>query len=258
MRLSLTASFSVLVLAVAATASARPDRNSFINRKVATTSDLVSQIRNDPEVADRYQRHFAMSKGEVVDYVGGLRRSTLTKDGVYTIYSVPDAGYVKMHVGKLKRGEPVFVNGAGAPILIAKCGNPVVTGPSKVRRGNPVVVVPTDESTMRNFAEIDPREPGVEESTEFVALMPPVPEPVPIAVVPPPTPPAVEPVAPTVPATATGGGGRFPFLALLPLGFLGFVDNGGNGGGGQPVPEPATMAVLAVGAVGMLRRRRKA
>ncbi len=243
-----------LILSLSASAVARPDVNAFLNRKVSDTSGLVAQIKDDPEVADRYERHFSMSKGEVVDYMVGLHRSTLDRDGMYTVYSVPNGGRLKMHVEKLKKGEPVFVDATGRPALIVKCGNPVTRGPRKGNRGNPVVLVPTDESSTRTLVPDVPDALALDAPGQLVALAPPVPD------IPPPAPiveiPPVEPLPPTVPVTAIGGG-RFPWFAGLPILFP-LVGSGSRNGGGESVPEPASMVVLGVGLVAVARRRRKA
>ena len=159
MRSTISFGLSALILSIAATASARPDINAFLNSKVSDTHGLVAQIQRDPEVSDRYTRHFAMTKREVVAYAGGLHRAPLSSDGVYTVYSVPTGGRLKMHVEKLKKGEPMFVDASGRPTLIVKCGNPVVLGPRKASRGNPVALAPTADSSARTFAMDVPETP---------------------------------------------------------------------------------------------------
>ena len=257
-RLNLCLGLSVLALTFAATAAARPDLNSFVNRKLSDTQSLVTQIKTDPVVADRYERHFGMTRQEVLSYVGNLHRGPLPQTGSYTIYSVPDDGHVKMHVATLKKGEPMFLDASDKPILIAKCGNPVVMGPSQVRKGNPMALAPTEESSTREFAELTPRDSLPEGEAMLMAMAPAVPEIVPPVVVPD-VPPTAAPMT-MVPVTATGGGGSgLPFLAALPLLFP-FIHGhgGGPGGGTAPVPEPATMIALGVGVAGLVRRRRNA
>jgi len=252
-----TIGFSALILAAASSASARPDLNAFVDYKVSDTNSLVSQVKKEPAVADRYQRHFAMSRPEVLAYLSTLHRGTLANGGLFTIYSVPVDGHVKMHIGRLKKGEPVFLDGSGKPILIAKCGNPVVPGPtaSRTRRGNPVASVPNEESGTREIADLTPRDAEVENTSELMAMMPPVPE---APVVPPTT---IPPTATEAPMRTVGvsSGSSFglPWLAALPL-LVPAV--GGSSGGGVhvvPVPEPATMAVLALGMIGVIRRRNR-
>lgn len=272
MRSSLTVGLSVfaLVAALPAVASVlptkRPDLNAFINHKADTSSALVAQVEADPEVADRYQRHFSMNRQELVGYLSGLHRGTLAKDGVYTVYSIPEGGRVKMHMERLKKGSPMFLDARGRPTLIVKCGNPVVLGPQRVRRGNPLTLVPTGDDKTRQLSILTPRDADeVMNPDALVAMLPDVPEVIPPAV--PPAVPAEETTTTTaaiatVPVTATGGGHGFPYAALLPLGFLGFLGHhGGNGGGGGfvpvPVPEPATMAAMAIGVVGLARVRRR-
>ena len=275
MRSSIPVGLSVLALAltVPATAAltfsgketpgrARPDLNAFVNRRIDTTASLVKQVKADPEVADRYERHFAMNRRELVAYLGRLHPTRLAKTGAYTVYSVPDGGFVKMHRQALKKGSPVFADAAGRPTLIVKCGNPLTLGPSRSRKGNLLTVLPPEEEGTRQMAMVAPRDSDFETPEDLMAMIPALPEEI-LA----PTSPliggaAAMPLVASVPASASGG--SFPWLAGLPLLFpiVGSASHsGGNGDGGgliAPVPEPATMAVMAVGCVVGARRRRRA
>ena len=53
-----------------------------------------------------------------------VRRATyqrLQDDEVFTVYSVPPGGELKAHTQRLKKGELVFVDMNGKPILRARC-----------------------------------------------------------------------------------------------------------------------------------------
>ena len=262
MRTSLALILSTAVFGFSASSWAgptrRPDLNAFINRKVVNSQGLVNQVRNDPEVADRYQRHFAMSRAELLDYLGGLRPGKLAKSEVFTVYSVPEDGRVKMHRERLKAGAPIFVDRVGRPTLVMKCGNPLVLGPSRARKGNPDTVIPIENDSTRMVSMLEPRDVPLLEIDEedLLAAVPPIPETIVTELIPVAPPEAFVPVS-TVAATATRGG--FPLLAGLPflLPLFGAFDHNGNGGGFNPVPEPASIAALAVGALAITRRRRK-
>src|SRR5580700_8021517 len=94
------------VLAVSALASAdRPARNAFVDYSFYSVGDLIKEVKNDSRVADRFERHFGMTRQQVVDYIAGLHVGRLQSSAVYEVYSVPPDGHIKMHFQELKRGE---------------------------------------------------------------------------------------------------------------------------------------------------------
>lgn len=230
--------FGILVGA----AMARPDLNAFINKSVNTTPQLVSQAKNDPEVMDRYMRHYGMTRAEVLQYLGSLKPDTLKEEGVYAIYSVPEGGRIKLHMERLKKGHRIFASQDGEPQLVLKCGNPLTMGPKSVVAINRTPVTTTEivveESPLEIMTQIE------SESEPLLALQPAEPQYTLI------TPPDVDPIQ--IPVL---GGGFNPLP--LALGGLLFIDTGSSSS--NPVPEPMTMAVLGAGMayIGM-RKRRKA
>lgn len=224
-----------LTLASAALGQGLP-RNSYLERRVNTTADLVQQLRTQPVVMDRYRRHFAMTSEEVTAYLSTLRVTTLQKDGIYTVYGVPrSTGDFHARLRLLKKGEPVFVESDGTPVLQLVCGNPLILGPKKPVTPNPVV------STTG----------PVEGTKEVIVDAPPAPS---TAVVATEVPPVGEPIAPIMPpATPRPQSNIVPMLLGL-AGAVAFFPSGGD----QPVPEPMTMLVMGGGLAYMAARRRKA
>src|SRR5579872_4965399 len=109
----------------------RMPRNAFIDHPCSSVSQLVAEVKNNPDVMDRYSRHFGMSHEEVVRYLGTFHVSRLQRSGIYTVYSIPPGGYVKMHAERLERGTPVFADMNDAPVLMVRCGNPLTLGPTQ-------------------------------------------------------------------------------------------------------------------------------
>ncbi len=234
-------------LAQANAPDGRPVLNSFVNHRVADTTSLLAHVRKDPVVADRYRRHFAMDQASLLRYLGGLHRGALANDGVFTIYSVPQGGRLKMHVGKLRRGEPMFLDRRGAPVLVVKCGNPVVLGPARPRPSTPTAVAILNERAPRPL----PLAEAQTSTDELLASVPAVPTVVPeTATV------VAEPAVAVVPASSTGGSTNLGWLGSI-VGIFGAVSNDGPKDVTNPVPEPASLLALAAGAAALARRRRR-
>lgn len=245
----------VSLAAVSAGAHARPDLNAFLNKSAKTTNALIAQVKSDPAVADRYARHYAMPKRDVVVFLSTLRPSTTDKDSVFTIYSVPEDGRLKAHTEVVRRGTPVFSDLRGVPTLIMKCGNPLTRGPRQPEMPNENVVSLVEEEkidlrdTTGDVIETIPDLDVLETISEprFSDL---------------PEEPIVTNPGTTTPTqgrpntiSPTGGGFSFaPFGVGLTI--LGGAL--GNKGGGSVVPEPGTFLALGAGiALVALRKRRR-
>ncbi|HTQ08845.1 MAG TPA: DUF6777 domain-containing protein [Fimbriimonadaceae bacterium] len=136
---------TILPLALAFAASAalgqsRPPRNSYLDTRVYSTWQLVHEVKTDAAVMDRYCRHFAMTRQEVIDYLSSLHVSALTADRVFTVYGVPhSSGDFHSHSRLLRKGEAVFAEADGTPVLQLVCGNPLILGPKKPTTPNLVM-----------------------------------------------------------------------------------------------------------------------
>lgn len=252
----------------------RTDLNSFLDVNVSNTSDLVYQVQSRPDVKDRYLRHYGMTEAELIRYLSTLRIKAMPKSETVTVYSVPGSGELRRHKQRLSKGELVFVDKKGHGALLAKCGNPLASGPRN--RKNVAVIVPgleglpvTQAREIPNIVDApiamaDPR-------TMLAMTIPPdtiadevVTPPITTAVVTAPNPPLTPAVPP--PAGGGGGGSHGGLGGILPViggGILAGIILPHHGGGGNdgtpivPAPEPLTCALLAGGALALARRRRR-
>lgn len=208
-------------------------RNSYLEKRVDSTDELVQQLRSNPEVMDRYRRHFAMTDAEVITYLSTLRVSKLDKDGIYTVYGVPKTtGDFHAHLRMLKKGEPVFVEDDGTPVLQVVCGNPLILGPKKPVVPNPIV------------ANAGPVEPAKEVMVEA----PPAPS---TNAVTPVVPGDAQPIAPVFPPSRPS-----PSVVPMLLGLAGAIGFFPHSSSPPPVPEPMTMLVMGSGLAYLASRRR--
>lgn len=232
-----------LVFGVAGTAMARPELNAFINKPANSVPELVAQIKSDKQVADRFMRHFSMSKEEVLEYIGTLHLGSLKESGYYTIYSAPDNGIIKAHISFFKKGTPAFVDSDGNAILRAKCANPFVRGPVKPYSVSEASIT---DSTPRMAVDIETG-PSVSEGPIVASFTPPTPEvpetEVPITLKTTPTDSAPQTFSPNNFASILGLGGAASFIR--------------RGNNTPVVPEPASMIAISVGVGALLRRRKK-
>ncbi|HLO99164.1 MAG TPA: PEP-CTERM sorting domain-containing protein [Fimbriimonas sp.] len=227
-------------------AIARPELNAFINKPANTVAELVTQIERDKAVADRFMRHFSMTKSEVIAYVRTLRKGVIQKSGYFTVYSVPENGIIKAHVSFFPKGTPAFVDAAGDPVLRLKCGNPFMRGPKSAYTTSSATIADPNSG----FVEMTsiPATPDSVGDGELLSYMPGDPIPpeemasIDLREVEPPTDTYVRPQ------------GFNPAFGLGPLG--GLLMFGPKGGSSTAVPEPGTVIAIAIGLGAILRRRK--
>jgi hypothetical protein len=231
-----------MVVTISGIAVARPELNAFINKPANSIPELIAQIKADKQVADRFMRHFSMTKQEVVEFVSSLRLGTISKSGYYTIYSAPDNGILKAHVSFFKKGTPAFVDSDGNAVLRVKCANPFVVGkaPGITAKANiqDTITTANEMSITAGIvsapdSEIEASIPAVPEISEdltdgSLALG----------------------VVPTPPVTSSSG-----FLGSL-LGVGGAVSVMNKPPEPDPVPEPTSMVALSLGALALLRKKK--
>ena len=229
----------LLALAACSFASDRPEPNAFLNKNANTVQELIRAVETDPDVADRYVRHFGRSKEDVIAYFRTLHLAKLKSTGTYTIYSVDDHGVIKSHPELMKAGTIVYADAAGMPILKAKCGNALVAGSNQVT----AVFSPTVGPTMDDMKTVAGKFPDPLSTLPQTAIQVPV-DPI-----------AIAPITPEIVTHGSSNQGFALPAALAAIGGAGAFLFGG-GGGGQPVPEPATIMVL-VGAAAAFKLRRR-
>lgn len=236
------------VALAAALAQAHVEPGSFLNKPAHTVNALVAQTEHDPQVMDRYERHFQMSKSDVITYFEKLHVSKIMNTGSYVVYNCHDDEVIRARVFRLKAGTPVFADDNGKPILKISCGNPMVAP-------QPHVVI-----------EVKP--PKHHEETHIVVTPTPAPAPQVIIVPPAPVAPMPAPVAPVVNNYAGGtvtnnnnssSSKSWSSLFILPV-VLVFDSHHSHTTivKKQPTPEPASMLIMGFGAASLMIRKRKA
>lgn len=225
---------------VCAIAIARTDQNSFIERPTPTLSDLVGQVKNDPKVASRYMRHFAMSKEDVIAMFSKLKLGRLPTDGVYLVYNVPGWEEVRSRALFFRKGTLVWTDQSGNPIMKVSCGNPMVRG-SDIG----IAAVSTGVSLKPQLAYRDLVATKMPE-TSFIESTPNLAAPGEVET-------NAADVLPTTPNVPSVSRAAFPALIFpLTAGLL----LGLNKGDTNPVPEPCTMLVLGAGGAALIAKRK--
>lgn len=215
-------------------------QNSYIVKPVVTPNDLAQQVASNPTVADRYERHFGMSKGEVIDYIKSLKPGKLKETGMYTVWNVPaKTGELRTRILRMTAGTPVFVDWNDRPVMVRACGNPMIPGRSMATTNE--LVADVSSTVVDSVAEIATPAAPITESP-IVVREPAVPDLQP------------EPeVTVATPRQRNNGA-----LLLIPLLGAAFIKTGKTTPEPEPnpVPEPATIIAIGSGLAAMTLRRR--
>ncbi len=266
----------VLFLYAAPTWSAQMPRGSFLTQPARSAWQLGTQVRANPLVAARYEKHFGVSALQFANYAQGqLGVRALKRSGSYRVFFIKPNGSIGSGMRKLRKGTPVFVHlRTGKPVLLAECGNPMSTN-------LPGYSAPAGQSTTAPKPRVTAAAPEQEEP-EVVS------PPLPVTSLPPDFLDLPEmaqmqtgdtslweaPLALIVPDLPLAGAGVAAYTApvsLTPLFMVGASglfsfgsDAEGRGGTTPPaVPEPASLTLWAIaGGAAMstrwVRKRRKA
>lgn len=219
--------------------------NAFLRKAAATTNQLVTQVRADRIVMDRYVRHFAMSPKEILAFFSTLRRTQLSAKGTYFVYNCRAAtGEIRVRAFTLKQGTPVWVDRSGKAVLKVSCGNPMswqfAWNPEPVAAGE--MPVPTVETSgdivpsQRFVTELVNEPTDYVEPGQVMALLPELPD-MTMGDFPETT--RKDIVAFVLPT--------FPLGWLAPLGIIAFLPPSEGGEEHPPVPEPSAAVGCLLG-----------
>ncbi len=237
--------------------AARPERNAFLNERVTSVSQLLAQLERDPEVRDRFMRHYGMSRAEIQTYFKTFRIAKLKKPGVFRVFGVLASGKIHAILQRMKVRAVVFVDQAGTPVMRMYCGNPMSLGPNDHTAPNDVdaEVIKSQTVTIEDL-EGPEQMAAADLQAETTALEPTIDMVLEEARPPGETPPTTTRTGGQGPATIVGDIGGFNPLGFLPA--IGFLVPTNHGKPPPVVPEPASLAALALGAGVLLARRKRA
>jgi len=211
---------------------------AFTTRPVATVRELHDLVVKDKVTAQRLARHFGVKTSELADYAGtNLKLAYLSQPGKYTIYYISRHGRIGVRTAKLSPGEKVFATLDGKPIILLRCGNPLVKRlppkappkkPEQVKAAEEVVAAAPPEEPLAPLPELVPE--LVPEPESEPQVMAPAPE----------IPAAIAPVATEV------LGFSQVITAVAPV-LVGAVAMRSSKDTVVPVPEPASLLALGCG-----------
>ncbi|RYG34240.1 PEP-CTERM sorting domain-containing protein [bacterium] len=233
------------------------EHNAFLRKPVFTADSLTDQVRKDPVVLRRYEKHFMTGKAGLVDYMKDLRLKPLSQTRKYYVYNVDGNLVIKRRLLTMRRGTMVFVDKTGKPILKRSCGNPLVSYiPARGQTTNAFTPVKPIDSELELVDEpaptlmqpTDPVTTPVEPVVETIT--PPAPDPIVDLT---PTPPPAAPVS-----FASGAGA--PLWPLLAIPLIPILINQPTRDPVEniaPVPEPSGVVALTIAGLGLAARRRR-
>lgn len=242
--------------ALLSVADARPQRNAFLNKAAPNLRMIIRQVKFDPEVCSRYERHFGLSKWQIVAYFETLRLARLKESASYIVYNCGEKDdVIRSRVFHLKKGTKVYIDRFDQPVLKFSCGNPMSRGPVRLLMSEVIseapVAPPVEAMTEDQSLPIEPEMPRPEMVAEELTV-PAMPTP-PSIPTNPPTIPTPEP--PTIVKPSFEG----PPTWIAPL-FGGALIVLNERGDTRPpvVPEPSTVVATLAGFAYLARTRRKA
>lgn len=118
---------SLAVCAVDCDAARHCAPGAFLATRVDSVGGLVSEVSSNPVVAQRYARHFGVSRDKLVEYLKSNVKIVVLKEPmkINTYYMMP-SGRVVSKQRLFPAGASMFVTKAGQPIIDVRCGNPVI------------------------------------------------------------------------------------------------------------------------------------
>ena len=245
------------VLTGAAIASAQHlEPHSFVRKPVRSRYELLRHFDSDPVVRARYAKHFGASEAAVRDMFSGLHVDELSESKRYLVYNYQNDGRIESRHLPYSRGERVFADANGRPVLRLSCGNPMVPGtylapPPTLTFHTPPEPTPVFEEEMPPVP-VDTVFPVPEPDTEVVLVPPTAAPPTPLT--------PLSPTAPPVIPVVAAGPNLLPLLGLATLGGIATTIGGGDTPSSPPtnaVPEPAGLIAIGTGVGLMLIRRRR-
>jgi hypothetical protein len=117
--------FALSVLVAVSVSARASETRDFVKIPVRSTAELIQRIQNDPLVARYYERHYKMTRNQIVDFVGRLHSMRLLKETAYCLVRIGPDGAEETFSEAFAANTDVFANGKGETVLIQKTGDPV-------------------------------------------------------------------------------------------------------------------------------------